>query len=581
MKPNNKYRNNYCGSLTEENIGETVKLSGWIENIRDHGGVIFVDVRDEKGTIQTVTNDEKLFDGLTRESTICLTGKVRKRNEEDYNARISTGTIEVLVDSLEVLGAAKNILPFEVMTSTEVNEETRLKYRYLDLRNKKIHDNILFRTKVISYLREKMNSLEFTEIQTPILTASSPEGARDFIVPSRKYHGKFYALPQAPQIFKQLLMVSGFDKYFQVAPCFRDEDARKDRVYGEFYQLDMEMCFAEQEDIYALGEEIFTDVFKKFSDKEVSTKPFVRIPYKESMLKYGTDKPDLRNPLIIIDLTNEFSETTFKPFKNTTVRGIKVDGIADKSNSWFNELVDFASSLGMPGIGYITVNEDMTFKGPIDKFLSDKERENLIKVADLKKGSVLFFIADKYNAAQLAGAIRDELGRKLNLLDENKFEFCIINDFPMFEYSEEEGKMIFTHNPFSMPQGGMDSLLNKKPEDVLAYQFDFVCNGVELVSGAVRNHDINIMKKAFEIAGYTESDLKERFKSLYTAFQYGAPPHAGMAIGIDRMLMMLKDEDSIREVIAFPMSASGQDMMMGSPSEVTEQQLREVHIKVR
>lgn len=581
MKPNNKYRNNYCGSLTEENIGETVKLSGWIENIRDHGGVIFVDVRDEKGTIQTVTNDEKLFDGLTRESTICLTGKVRKRNEEDYNARISTGTIEVLVDSLEVLGAAKNVLPFEVMTSTEVNEETRLKYRYLDLRNKKVHDNILFRTKVISYLREKMNSLEFTEIQTPILTASSPEGARDFIVPSRKYHGKFYALPQAPQIFKQLLMVSGFDKYFQVAPCFRDEDARKDRVYGEFYQLDMEMCFAEQEDIYALGEEIFTDVFKKFSDKEVSTKPFVRIPYKESMLKYGTDKPDLRNPLIIIDLTNEFSETTFKPFKNTTVRGIKVDGIADKSNSWFNELVDFASSLGMPGIGYITVNEDMTFKGPIDKFLSDKERENLIKVADLKKGSVLFFIADKYNAAQLAGAIRDELGRKLNLLNENKFEFCIINDFPMFEYSEEEGKMIFTHNPFSMPQGGMDSLLNKKPEDVLAYQFDFVCNGVELVSGAVRNHDINIMKKAFEIAGYTESDLKERFKSLYTAFQYGAPPHAGMAIGIDRMLMMLKDEDSIREVIAFPMSASGQDMMMGSPSEVTEQQLREVHIKVR
>ena len=581
MKPNNKYRNNYCGSLTEENIGETVKLSGWIENIRDHGGVIFVDVRDEKGTIQTVTNDEKLFYGLTRESTICLTGKVRKRNEEDYNARISTGTIEVLVDSLEVLGAAKNVLPFEVMTSTEVNEETRLKYRYLDLRNKKVHDNILFRTKVISYLREKMNSLEFTEIQTPILTASSPEGARDFIVPSRKYHGKFYALPQAPQIFKQLLMVSGFDKYFQVAPCFRDEDARKDRVYGEFYQLDMEMCFAEQEDIYALGEEIFTDVFKKFSDKEVSTKPFVRIPYKESMLKYGTDKPDLRNPLIIIDLTNEFSETTFKPFKNTTVRGIKVDGIADKSNSWFNELVDFASSLGMPGIGYITVNEDMTFKGPIDKFLSDKERENLIKVADLKKGSVLFFIADKYNAAQLAGAIRDELGRKLNLLDENKFEFCIINDFPMFEYSEEEGKMIFTHNPFSMPQGGMDSLLNKKPEDVLAYQFDFVCNGVELVSGAVRNHDINIMKKAFEIAGYTESDLKERFKSLYTAFQYGAPPHAGMAIGIDRMLMMLKDEDSIREVIAFPMSASGQDMMMGSPSEVTEQQLREVHIKVR
>ena len=581
MKPNNKYRNNYCGSLTEENIGEDVKLSGWIENIRDHGGVIFVDVRDEKGTIQTVTNDEKLFEGLTRESTICLTGTVRKRDEEDYNARISTGTIEVLVSSLEVLGKCKNVLPFEVMTSTEVNEETRLKYRYLDLRNKKVHDNILFRTKVISYLREKMNSLEFTEIQTPILTASSPEGARDFIVPSRKFHGKFYALPQAPQIFKQLLMVSGFDKYFQVAPCFRDEDARADRVYGEFYQLDMEMAFAEQEDIYALGEEIFTDVFSKFSDKKVSSKPFVRIPYKEAMLKYGTDKPDLRNPLIIIDLTDEFKNTTFKPFTNTTVRGIKVDGIADKSNSWFNELVDYASTLGMPGIGYITVNEDMTFKGPIDKFLSDEERKSLIKTADLKKGSVLFFIADKYKAATLAGAIRNELGRKLNLLDENKFEFCIINDFPMFEYSEEEGKMIFTHNPFSMPQGGMESLINKNPEDILAYQFDFVCNGVELVSGAVRNHDIEIMKKAFEIAGYSEEELKLRFKSLYTAFEYGAPPHAGMAIGIDRMLMMLKDEDSIREVIAFPMSSSGQDMMMGSPSEVTEQQLREVHIKVR
>ena len=581
MKPNNKYRNNYCGNLTEENIGEVVRLSGWIENIRDHGGVIFVDVRDEKGTIQTVTNDETLFEGLTRESTICLSGKVRKRDEQEYNSRISTGTIEVLVDSLEVLGKAKNVLPFEVMTSTEVNEETRLKYRYLDLRNKKVHDNILFRTELITYLREKMRKMEFTEIQTPILTASSPEGARDFIVPSRKFHGKFYALPQAPQIFKQLLMASGFDKYFQVAPCFRDEDARADRVYGEFYQLDMEMAFAEQEDIYALGEEIFTDVFSCFSDKQVSNKPFRRIPYRESMLKYGTDKPDLRNPLEIIDLTNEFSETTFKPFMNTTIRGIKVDGIADKSNSWFNELVDYASSLGMPGIGYITVNEDMTFKGPIDKFLSDKERESLIKTANLKVGSVLFFIADKYHAATLAGSIRNELGRKLDLLDKNKFEFCIINDFPMYEYSEEEGKMIFTHNPFSMPQGGMDSLLNKKPDEVLAYQFDFVCNGIELVSGAVRNHDIEIMKKAFEIAGYSEDELKLRFKSLYTAFEYGAPPHAGMAIGIDRMLMMLKDEDSIREVIAFPMSASGQDMMMGSPNEVTETQLREVHIKVR
>ena len=580
MLRENKYRNNYCGKLTEKDIGKIVKLSGWIENIRDHGGVIFVDVRDEFGTIQTVTNNDKLFDGLTKESTICLTGTVRKRNEEEYNTRIETGTIEVLVDSLEVLGKAKNVLPFEVMTSTEVNEEVRLKYRYLDLRNKKVHDNIVFRTKVINYLREKMNNLEFTEIETPILTASSPEGARDFLVPSRKFHGKFYALPQAPQIFKQLLMVSGFNKYFQVAPCFRDEDARIDRVYGEFYQLDMEMSFAEQEDILLLGEEIFKDVFKKFSDKEVS-KEFKRIPYTESMLKYGTDKPDLRNPLVIIDLTDEFKNTTFKPFINTTIRGIKVDNIGDKSNSWFNEIVDYASTLGMPGIGYITLNGDNTFKGPIDKFLSDEERVSLIKKADLKENSVLFFIADKHNAASLAGSIRNELGKKLDLIDKNKFEFCIINDFPMYEYSEEEGKMIFTHNPFSMPQGGMDSLLNKEPQNVLAYQFDFVCNGIELVSGAVRNHDIEIMKKAFEIAGYTEEELELRFKSLYTAFQYGAPPHAGMAIGIDRMIMLLKDTNTIREVIAFPMSSSGQDMMMGAPTDVTEAQLRDIHIKVR
>ncbi|MCM1370978.1 MAG: aspartate--tRNA ligase [Clostridium sp.] len=577
----NKYRTHYCGLLREENIGDTVKLSGWIENIRDHGGVIFVDVRDEKGVIQTVTNDEALFNGLTRETVICLEGTIRKREENDYNNRLETGTIEVLVHKLEVLGKSKNILPFEVMTSTDVNEEIRLKYRYLDLRNKKVHDNIIFRSKVISYLRNKMQGLEFTEIQTPILTASSPEGARDFIVPSRKFHGKFYALPQAPQIFKQLLMVGGFDKYFQIAPCFRDEDARADRIYGEFYQLDMEMSFVTEEDIYQLGEEIFIDVFTNFSNKKISNKPFVRIPYKEAMLKYGTDKPDLRNPLVIIDLTNEFKNTTFKPFSNTIVRGIKVDGIADKSNSWFNEVADYASSIGMPGIGYITVNSDMSFKGPIDKFLSDGERKNLIDIASLKEGSVLFFIADKYNAATLAGHIRNELGRKLDLLDKNKYEFCIVNDFPMYEYSEEEGKLIFTHNPFSMPQGGLESLNNKNPLDILAYQFDFVCNGVELVSGAIRNHDIEIMKKAFEIAGYTENELKERFKALYTAFQYGAPPHGGMAIGIDRMIMMLKDEDSIREVIAFPMNASGQDVMMGSPSDVTENQLREVHIKVR
>lgn len=579
----NKYRNCYCGDINNDYIGKSVRFSGWIENIRDHGGVIFLDIRDERGTVQVVSNDNSMFNGLTRESTICLTGMVRKRNEEDYNSRLKSGEVEVVVEKLEVLGRAKNVLPFEVMTSRESNEEVRLKYRYLDLRNKKVHDNIIFRSDVIKFLRREMEDLGFTEIQTPILTASSPEGARDFVVPSRLFHGKFYALPQAPQIFKQLLMVSGFDKYFQVAPCFRDEDARADRVYGEFYQLDLEMAFAEEEDVYLVGEKIFKDVFEKFSNKKISSTPFRRIPYREAMLKYGSDKPDLRIPLEIIDLSDLFVNSEFKPFRGVTVRGIKVDGLASKSNSWFNELVDYAKSIGMPGIGYITVQDDMSFKGPIDKFLTDDDKKCLIERACLKSGSVLFFIADRneLQAAKQAGQIRLELGRRLDMQDPNVYEFCIINDFPMFEYDSEVKHFIFTHNPFSMPQGGMDSLLNKEPDQVLAYQYDFVCNGIELVSGAVRNHDIEIMKKAFEIAGYDEETLKDKFKSLYTAFQYGAPPHAGMAIGIDRMLMLLKDENSIRETIAFPMTASGTDMLMGSPTEITEQQLREVHIKVR
>lgn len=579
----NKYRNCYCGDINNDYVGKQVKFSGWIENIRDHGGVIFLDIRDEKGTVQVVSNDDSIFDGLTRESTVCLNGVVRKRNEEDYNPRLKSGEVEVVVESIDVLGKAKNVLPFEVMTSKESSEEVRLKYRYLDLRNKKVHDNIIFRSEVIKFLRHEMEDLGFTEIQTPILTASSPEGARDFIVPSRLFHGKFYALPQAPQIFKQLLMVSGFDRYFQVAPCFRDEDARSDRVYGEFYQLDFEMAFAEEEDVYGVGEQIFKDVFAKFSDKKMSETPFRRIPYREAMLKYGSDKPELRIPFEIIDLSDIFENSEFKPFKGVTVRGIKVDDLASKSNSWFNEVVDYAKSIGMPGIGYITVQDDMSFKGPIDKFLTEKDKSDLIERASLSIGSVLFFIADKneLQASKQAGQIRLELGRKLDLLDSDRFEFCIINDFPMFEYDSDVNHYIFTHNPFSMPQGGMESLNAKNPEDVLAYQYDFVCNGIELVSGAVRNHDIEIMKKAFEIAGYDEETLKDKFKSLYTAFQYGAPPHAGMAIGIDRMLMLLKDETSIRETIAFPMTASGADMLMGSPTEVTEQQLREVHIKVR
>ena len=577
----NKYRTHYCGKIKDSDIGKKVKVSGWVENIRDHGGIIFVDLRDEKGVVQLVSNDDQIFKPLTKEVVVCITGTVRERSEDDHNLKIATGKLEILVDELEILGPVLKTLPFEIKTSHEVNEELRLKYRYLDLRNPKVHDNIVFRSEVISFLREKMKSLGFIEIQTPILTASSPEGARDFIVPSRKHHGKFYALPQAPQIFKQILMVSGYDCYFQIAPCFRDEDARSDRTPGEFYQLDFEMAFAESEDVYEVAEEVLYETFTKFSNKKVSPKPFKRISYKEAMLKYGTDKPDLRNPLVIIDLTEEFKETSFAPFQGVTVRGIKVEGIASKPNSWFNELVEYAKSIGMPGIGYLKVNADMTFAGPIDKFLTDQERKRFIEVADLHAGDVLFFIADKKNAAELAGKIRMELGRKLDLIDSNRFEFCFIEDYPMYEYSEEEGKYIFTHNPFSMPQGGMEALLTKKPEEILAYQYDIVCNGVELSSGAVRNHNPEIMKKAFEIVGYDEEVLKTKFKSLYTAFHYGAPPHAGMAPGIDRIIMLLKDQPNIREVIAFPMNSNAQDLMMGSPSEVTEQQLREVHIKIR
>ncbi len=578
-----KYRTQYINELSEENIGSVVKVCGFVENIRDHGGVIFVDVRDETGVLQIVSNDDSIFNGLTKESSVTLSGKVRMRDEENFNPKISTGTIEVLVDKFEVLGKANNELPFEIITSTNVNEEVRLKYRYLDLRNPKVHENILFRSKVIKYLRDVMEEKGFVEIQTPILTASSPEGARDYLVPSRKYKGKFYALPQAPQQFKQLLMVAGFDKYFQIAPCFRDEDARADRSPGEFYQLDMEMAFASAEDVYEVAEDVMYKTFTKFSSKKVSPKPFRRITYKESMLKYGTDKPDLRNPLEIIDLTDVFKNTSFKPFLGSIVRGIKVDDIASKSNSWFNEVVDYAKKIGMPGIGYISVLDDMTFKGPIDKFLSDEERKELIEKANLKKGSVLFFIADKkeLTASTQAGLIRTALAERLDLIDKDRFEFCFIVDFPMYEYSAEEGKYIFTHNPFSMPQGGMDALENQKTEDILAYQYDIVCNGVELSSGAVRNHDVKIMEKAFEIAGYSKEELENRFKSLYTAFHYGAPPHAGIAPGIDRMIMLLKDEPNIREVIAFPLNSNAQDMMMGAPSEVTEKQLREIHIKIR
>ncbi len=578
----NQYRTVTCGELREENIGQEVRVAGWVENIRDHGGVMFLDIRDQYGVLQVVVHNDELLKGINKECTVTLSGKVVKRDEETINSKIATGYVEVHTDDITVLGKCKNVLPFEVATSTNTSEEVRLKYRFLDLRNQKVHNNIMLRSQIITFLRAKMNEMGFNEIQTPILSTSSPEGARDYLIPSRKHKGKFYALPQAPQIFKQLLMVSGFDRYFQIAPCFRDEDARADRSPGEFYQLDFEMAFATQEDVFAVAEEVLYETFTKFTDKEVSKPPFVRIPYAESMLKYGTDKPDLRNPLVIVEISDMFEETDFKPFLKKTVRSINVPGAAKQSKSWFKKMEEFALSIGMKGLGYVKVRDDMTFDGPIDKFLKEGDREELIKRNNSNAGDVIYFIADtEKDAPKLAGQIRTEVANRLDLIDKSKFEMCFIVDFPMYEHDETTGQVIFTHNPFSMPQGGMDSLLHKNPDDILAYQYDIVCNGVELSSGAVRNHDLDIMIKAFEIAGYTEDELKSKFSALYNAFQYGAPPHAGMAPGVDRMIMLITEEENIREVIAFPMNSNAQDLLLGSPGEVTEQQLREVHIKLR
>ena len=481
-----------------------------------------------------------------------------------------------------MLGKVHRQLPFEIQTSKEIREDVRLKYRYLDLRNKKVKDNIVFRSQVISFLRQKMTDMGFLEIQTPILCASSPEGARDYVVPSRKFKGKFYALPQAPQQYKQLLMVSGFDKYFQIAPCFRDEDARADRSPGEFYQLDFEMSFATQEDVFRAGEEVLTATFEKFAPEgaAVTAAPYPVISYKQAMLEFGTDKPDLRNPLRIIDLSEFFSRCTFKPFIGKTVRAIKVH--ANMSKGFHEKLLKYAQSIGMGGLGYLQVKDDMSYKGPIDKFIPDDMKSEIAELAGLEAGDTIFFIADRESkAANYAGQLRNELGARLDLLEKNAYRFCFVNDFPMFEFDEEEKKIIFTHNPFSMPQGGLEALNTKDPTEILAYQYDIVCNGVELSSGAVRNHDLEIMVKAFEIAGYTEEDLKEKFGALYNAFQFGAPPHAGMAPGVDRMIMLLRNEENIREVIAFPMNGNAQDLMCGAPGEITEHQLREVHIKIR
>lgn len=577
------YRTNTCGELTLKDLDKKVTLSGFVSTIRDHGGVMFVDLRDHYGTTQIVVHDDAMLKGVSKETVIKVTGTVVKRDEETINKKIATGEVEVVIDSLELLSDTAKVLPFEVDESKKVSEDVRLKYRFLDLRNPKVHENIILRSKAFNFLRNKMQELGFLEIQTPILTSSSPEGARDFIIPSRKHKGKFYALPQAPQQFKQLLMASGFDKYFQLAPCFRDEDGRADRLVGEFYQLDMEMAFADQEDIMKVAEDVFPAFFKEFGKRRVTQGHFKKIPYNESMLKYGTDKPDLRNPLEIIDVSEVFTNTEFKPFRGAIVRAIKVDDIASKPNSWFNEVVDYAKSIDMPGIGYISVMEDKTLKGPIDKFLTDEDRNALFNKAGLNIGSVLFFIADKRKdvVTRNAGLIRTELGRRLDLMDHNLFEFCFITDMPMYEISEVTGKLDFMHNPFSMPRGGEKALDEEDPLEIYADQFDVVCNGVELVSGAVRNNRPEVLVKAFEKAGYTEEDIKSKFNALYTAFGYGCPPHVGMALGIDRALMMLLEEENVRETVAFPLNQNGEDVLTGTPNEVTELQLRETHIKLR
>ena len=578
----NCYRDITVKEIGEQHIGQTLRVAGWVENIRDHGGVSFIDLRDMYGVLQVVLRQDGLLKGITKEMCISVEGRIEKRDEETYNPKIPTGTIELEARTIDVLGKVYQQLPFEIMTSRETREDIRLKYRYLDLRNAKVKDNIIFRSQVIAFLRQKMTEMGFLEIQTPILCASSPEGARDYIVPSRKYKGKFYALPQAPQQYKQLLMVSGFDKYFQIAPCFRDEDARADRSPGEFYQLDFEMSFATQEDVFRVGEGVLTATFEKFAPEgaAITPAPYPVISYKQAMLEFGCDKPDLRNPLRIMDLTGFFQKCTFRPFLGRTVRGIKVH--AEMSKGFHEKLLAFATGLGMGGLGYLDVAEDLSYKGPIDKFIPEEIKPELAKLAGLQAGDTIFFIADKEERANYyAGQIRNELGQKLDLIEKNAFRFCYVNDFPMYESDPETKQLGFTHNPFSMPQGGLETLEKENPLDILAYQYDIVCNGVELSSGAVRNHDMQIMVKAFELAGYDEETLKSKFGALYQAFQFGAPPHAGMAPGVDRMIMLLRQEENIREVIAFPMSGSSQDLMCGAPNDVTEQQLREVHIKVR
>ena len=577
------YRTNTCGELTIKNVGETVELAGWIQKIRDLGGMVFIDLRDEFGITQILINDQDLqkhVKELKPETCIHIKGKVVERSSK--NMQIKTGEIEVEAEKIEVLGKCKNVLPFEINSNQEVKEELRLEYRFLDLRNEKLHNNILLRSKIIKTIRDKMDELGFTEIQTPILANSSPEGARDYLVPSRLNPGEFYALPQAPQQFKQLLMVAGFNKYYQIAPCFRDEDPRADRAPGEFYQLDFEMSFATQEDVFNVIEQVVPYTFEKHTNWKVEKGKIVRIPYKEAMEKYGIDKPDLRNPLIIQDATDLFKDTDFNAFKGKTIKIIVVENGAEQGRKFFDKMEEFSKTeeVGAKGLAWTKLDTNRELTGGIAKFITEEMKEKLEKEYSVKPNSSIFFIADEFEKAQkIAGLVRIELGKRLDLIEKNVYKFCFIVDFPMYELSDE-GTIDFSHNPFSMPQGGLEALRTQNPLEILAYQYDLVCNGYEMASGAVRNHDPEIMIKAFEIAGYTEKDVKEKFGALYNAFQYGTPPHAGAAPGLDRMVMLIADSKNIREVIAFPKNKKARDVLMGSPSSVSEQQLKDVHIKL-